>query len=140
MSKDNVLNRYSGMQFPDYRFKEYPKIVSVKNGTKVDRVLVKNEWQEKKVLEGAKEDVAKVKSENQDAFRHEQEKIVGFADKDSILKRAKDVGIAVPKNANVETIKRLLEDHEAALEIEKEGLALEEKSGEANTTTLRMPR
>lgn len=116
----NILNRYEGMQFPEYKYREFPKHLTVKVDGRVRTVTVKNEHQERKVLSGSDDQIKKVVSDNKDEYQANQEKIVGHADKDSLLKRANDLGITVDKRWSAETLKREVDKGELALANEKE--------------------
>lgn len=95
---------YGNMNFPEWKYREYPKHIST--GPHGQYVVAKNEEEEEKIL-------VTLQKEDDDA-PPEQQILVADPEKEILISRAAELGVAINKKWSKLKIKSAVEDAEAA--------------------------
>ncbi len=108
----NILNRYENMLFPPYKYRPYPKHITLQDGS---GVIVSDAHTERSLI-GMQPDAARVAAAalTEDRRQKDLESALGD-DKDALLVKAGDLGIVMHRNCSIQTIKDAITQAEAAL-------------------------
>jgi hypothetical protein len=124
MSKAHAVDRYVNMQFPPYRYREYPKWVKTASG---QNILIQNQQEEDAVLCATAEEGSGIARNVQERAALEDQRRRLSGDRDALIERAGDLGIVVDRRVSVQNLQKLIADAEKA----QEDAALDKKNAAA---------
>lgn len=117
MSNKHVLNRYENMEFPKHKFREYPKKITHPNGS---RVLVKSPAEEEVLLRATDDEAVRIANQFAAENKKELDAIDNSNDRNSLVEKAHELGIAVDKRWRTDTLKELITKAETAQDLYQE--------------------
>lgn len=108
-----ILDRYSNMNFPDYKFREFPKYVTPQNGKPV---IVKDAREEREIMNVCAEEAQGIADGYNEALRLKEEEASLSNDKTALLAKAGDYGLVLDRRTSIENIKIAIAKAQAAID------------------------
>ncbi len=105
------LNRYENMEFPEYKYRPYPRWVTPANGI---AVMVNDSREEKELLGATKEEATEKSAELNATRKMEAQTLAAGGDRDSLLEQAGELGIVADRRWGADKLKEAIAKAESA--------------------------